>query len=280
MKKLWRKNKVTIILLFFLIGWSLLSLTMVGQDLAFDQYDTITIFFYVIANSILNFIQILAPIFIAILVVSKFHKELHEGVIKSYLTRQTYRKYLVRILKLSLKASLLYVVVMGVLFGACFLVTRSFDYQNVIPKVIGYTSDGAPILTGTISTITLSFYKNPIGLMLTFFGVIILHSMMYANIALIMCKRNRNAVVAVISSFLVFIFIAIISEVGLGQLFIKKLGMANLSGIFNLIGIWVYCDYTSFMPLFVYSFILAMLSYVALYVTYRNKEKVLIASEA
>lgn len=279
MKKNFLLNKSVIIVFSILIIWCLINLFITINYPNIKNYDTITVFFYTLAYSNLSMIQIIGPIFIIYICVCKFNKELHTGSIKNFLTRQNYRAYLKKIFKYSIKISWVLPISMFLLFIFCFFVTKNFNFENAIPKITGYAKDGLPIVTGTISPLNVEFYNTPLKLMTTFFLVIFLHSLLYANIGIIMCKKSKNLVVTVISSFLVFIVINIISEIVIGYIVIRKLGFSNLNGVFNLFGIWVYCDYTGFLPLIIYSIILVVLSYVILWFSYKNKEGVIIESE-
>lgn len=279
MKKIFKYNKITIIVFLILIIWDVLVLIKASGNSQLREYDAITVFFYILANSSLSILQIISPIAVIVPTIYFFHKELHSGSIKNFLTRQTYRDYIKRIFLFSIKNIWILPVMTIFLFIGSLVISNGFDFSKAIPVVLGYSTDGIPIMTGTVSPINTNFYSVPLQLMVVFFFVLLLHSLLYSNIGLIVCKNNKNIVVTLISSFLIYIGLNIFSELIIGRIFLKILNFQQLNGVFNLFGIWVYCDYTNLTGVVVYSILLVLFSYISLYFSYKNKERLVISCE-
>ena len=276
MKKFLINNKISFAVFLALLIWCIWNLISLSH---LTNYDAITVFFYTLTSSNLSMLQLIAPLFVVIPCVYKFHRQLHSGSIKNILTRQSYKEYFKKILMYGIKTIWILPVAMLILFFGSILVTKNFDFTNAVPKVIGVMDGEIPVVIPTISSVHSEFYNTPVKLMLTFFMVIMIHSLLYANIGIIMCKKNKNVIVSIVLSFLIFICIAMCSEVLFATLMIKVLGFNSLDGIFNLFEIWTYSDFSSLTALIVYSSLLLIISYIILGTTYRNKEKVIIESE-
>ena len=278
MKKIY-KNRVAIVLCLILFFWILFSFLEIGLKDDIKEYDAITVFFYTIAHSSFSLIQMIAPLFVMTLSTYKIHKEFHSGFIKYKLLRMDYKGYIKEKMVSLIKSTWILPTAALFLFTLCYILTKNFNFSKAIPQIIGYTSSGVPMYNGTISVITEGFYAIPLQLMLTYFVVLFLHSIVYANLAFIVCKNNKNFLVTLLESFLIYFAISIISELGLGTIAFKLLHLKFLSGVFNIVGIWIYCDYDNLWGVLIYSIILAVGSSIVAKITYRNKEKVLMACE-
>lgn len=279
MKRFYNNNKISIFFLIFLLLWCTIVLIKYNNVDALKDYDAITVFFYILAYSSLGLMQILAPIFIIIMSVVSIHSELHSGMVKNILVRISYKKYIKKFFFLTLSKIWFLPLSMLFLFLGCVVITKNIDVTNAIPKVVGMTSNGSSILSNTISPINTNFYDDPLKLMLTFFIILGLHSIFYSTISLIICKKNKNIIVSIISTFLCYIGLCILSEIVLSKIFVVWLNFRVLDGIFNLLGIWIYCDFNSLEALLIYSIIIVVISYLFLFISYKNKEKVLIDIE-
>lgn len=279
MKKFLTRNKLymfslLLVIIFVIVGLS----TTIKNNQYLEEYDAITILFYVLMNSFLENLSLLAPIIIFIISTYSFHKNLKSGNIKYQLTRETYKSFLKKNFLKSYGYSTLLLISIITLFISCCFINSEFDFSKAIPKPSGEYFMGEPVYVGTPAMINLKFYDTPIFLIFTFLIVIFLHSIFYANIGLIMCKKNKYFIVSVISSFLVFMGIALISAL-VGEVIVYYLDISILSGVFNLLGIWVYSDFENLISIIIYALLLTIMSFVFLYFTYKNKEEVIIYSE-
>lgn len=273
MKKIY-KNRVFItvfLLLLFLVLFSFFQTV----DNSFKKYDAISVFFYIVAHSSLGILQIVSPIFVMICATYKIHKEFHTGFIKHKLLRMSYRKYITCQFVELMKSTWILPFSMLVLFVLCCVFTKNFDFSNAAPQILGYAPDGNPIVMNNIAIINMEFYKYPIQLMITYFLTLFFHSIFYANISFIICRKNKIFLVSLLESFLVFVIIAIISELGLQYISSFIFGIDFLVGIFNITGIWIYCDINNFLAILIYGFLLSLISFLVAKNSYKDKERLL-----
>lgn len=279
MKCFFSKNKIQISIVTLLLLWIIISIFItIDNNLVLKKYDAISIMFYVLSSSSLRMLSILAPIIIIILSINIFHKNIKTGNIKYKLTRMNYKTYMRKSILHAYKYSFIFIGVMIIFFGICCIINHHFDFQNVYPQYAGKDILGHDVYYGTLAVINLKFYDTPLLLMLTFFLVIFLHLIFYTNIGLIMCKRNKNFIVTVISSFLIFMAIAIISEL-IDIYVINKFNITLLNDVFNILGIWIYSDIKHLLPIIIYAVFLSSTSLILLLKVYKHKEEVLINSE-
>lgn len=232
------------------------------RDEKIEKPDTFQVYFYTMAHFSINYIQWLAPLFVISATVWLWHRKLHSGFIKDELLRSNYKKVIIRNLLSSAKACFILPLVFGILFVFAFLISGHFNVANP-----------------TDSIVNVEFLDNIPKLIVVYFVVLFLHSILYACIGLIFCKKNRNVLITIVSSYLCFLALEIISEVFVGGFLLMILGLQKYSSTFNLLGIWIYCDYPSLDLLLIYSIVLALLGMAGVFFVYKDKEEVLLKIE-
>lgn len=294
MKNIIKKNKMIIIILIFLLVWSCINLIEYAKELklaeknyndianeckinidyiptcedylnkSYQKPDTITSFFYILCHYNLNLLQVIAPIFIIIPAIWNFHKKLKSGYIKNALTRESYRIYITKELLDSMKCIIIFPIMLIFLLIGCYIISGHFDYSQF----------------KSILVINEKFLDNLTLTMVVYFINLMLHSIFYINLGLIFCKKNRNILVSIISSFICFVLLDIFFEVFLGSfLFGKIFKLHGFVALFNLFGIWIYTDYTNLLSVIIFSILLVVISFIILLIEYRKKEDVVICCE-
>lgn len=290
MKLFLKKNKMPIIIVLLLLCWVSICAIQYRKDLIenerlfnetvkectnseeewclaykdkeFEKPDTLTVYFYILTHSSISYIQWLAPLLTIAATVWLWHKKLHSGFIKDELIRSSYKKTLKRNIFSSLKASLILPFVFLILLFLCYLISGHFNVVD--PNQVGINPE---------------FLSNIPKLISVYFLVIFLHSIFYSCIGLLFCDKNKNILITIVSAYLCFLMICIIFEIFIGGLLLPILGITGYSSIFNLLGIWIYCDYPDYMLLLVFSFILSIISFIILLFHYKNQEEVLLKVE-
>ena len=285
-----KKNKMFIIITLLLLCWAIICGIQYKKDLIerenifnetvekcnnseeewceewknekFVVPDTLRIYFYILSNYSISYIQWLAPLFIITATVWLWHKKMHSGFIKDELIRSNYKKVLRKNFLASIKTCMILPFVFLVLFGLCYLISGHFNITD--PQQVG---------------INVEFLDNIPKLMFIYFIVIFLHSIFYSCLGLLFCKKSRNVLITIVSAYLCFLMIDIVSEIFIGGLLLPILGLSSFSSIFNLLGIWIYCDYPNYSSILVFSIIIAILSVIILVFAYRDKEEVLLKIE-
>lgn len=230
--------------------------------------DTITVFFDLLGNYSLRYLQIIAPVFIIAMAIWNFHKDLKSENYKNIITRMDYKKYIKKNLLNSLKCSIFLPIFLIYIFILAYLLSGHFDIKNTIDAYPGYL---------LIDSKYLNYFP-------TFIVVYLLnlffHSIFWINIGYILTKKGKNIIVTLVSSFLCYISIFIVSELFIGGFLLSKLfGIVNAMNYLNLANIWVYSDVDNIFILLLYGMFLVIISFLVLVITYKDKEGVVIENE-
>lgn len=235
----------------------------------YHNWDTITIFFYVILHGSISNLQLIAPIFIIIVAVWQFNKELKSGYFKNILMRMRYSDYLKKTYLKVLKYSLIFPVFLIFMFVVAYSISGHFNLEQTLIQE-----------RMSSSWLDFKFVKIFPQFSCIYLLNFILHSIFWTNIGFIMSKKSRNVFLTIISSFLVYVAIFIFTEIFIGGFFFSGLlGIRNVMDYFSLSNIWLYegIEYLGLTVL--YSLILVISSLIALIFSYKNKEEVIIENE-
>lgn len=234
--------------------------------------DTISFFFIVIMNTGLDKLQLIAPLLIIIIASYTFYRKYKTSFYKNELIRTSYKKYLKDAYLKALKSIWLFPLSLLILFIVCYLLSGHFN----LDKTLSYWSEGS-------IPISISHIRNFVPFIFIYIFNIILNSWFYVNLALIPIKKNFNLVVSNLSSYILFLFCDIFLEVIVGVIIFEKyLKIHHASNIFNLFNYWVYdgiIEVSSLTIFTIYNLGIAIISFIILYIIYRDKEDVIIESE-
>lgn len=230
--------------------------------------DTISVFFDLLGNYSLRYLQIIAPIFIISMAIWNFHKELKSEYYKNILTRIQYKKYMkIHIIK-SLKYSFFLPIYLLFIFLLAYLLSGHFNLNATMEAYPGYLLIDNKYLN-YFSTFSFVYIFN-----------LILHSIFWINLGFIMSKNSKNILITLISSFLCYIAIFIVSEIFIGGFLLSKLfGISNAMNYLNLANIWVYSDVDNIFVMLFYGLFLVIISFLVLVSVFKNKEGVIIENE-
>lgn len=305
MKKFLKNNLVVIVICLILFGWGSIDMynfkkhhhssisrrnevlerckDTYGDDvpiddrncqdaLAHDHYynwDTISVYFYVLLTGSVCQLQMLAPIFVIAVAVWQFNKELKSGYFKNILMRMRYADYLKKSYLKVLKYSLIFPAFLIFMFILAYLISGHFDFEQTL------------LQEGWVDPwLELKFVKILPQFIFVFLTNFILHSIFWINIGFIMSKKSRNIILTIISSFLVYIAVFIVTEIFIGGFLLSGiLGIRNVMDYFSLSNIWVYEGINHLWLTVVYALTLAGISLLALIYVYKNKEEVINENE-
>lgn len=218
---------------------------------------------------ILEYIRKYCNEFILILIIligSVFYatKYLRNRIILNDLSREDYKHVKKKLFCSSWKYSLLVPFMLVIVFSIVILFVGSVAIME--NERSGY------LLENTI------FANN----VLVYFGVLLLNAfiltLLYCNIGLIVARKEHNYILAVIKSYIIIIGIEIFFEVILYHI-IYKLSGSSFGVYFNIITVFEY-TYTEKNLLTIWILLgLLVISFVVLYLSYRNKEHLIIDCE-
>lgn len=234
----------------------------------YEELDAITLTCSIVETTIFSVLQFFSPLVIIFALVGTVHSDFSSGMIKNYLLRMKHKEYLKCIRKQVIKISLITPLALIIIFIISMLVTKfNFDIPN------------------TIDFKNLSVYEPWKYTHFLLYGIIVclaqfLLNILYCNIGLYACLKNKNKLVAIIMGYVLFLMVHMFVYLVIYVCIINKLmGFRNLTDFFNITGYWFFdsgskCAYTILI-----AFILQVLSSLIINLYYKNKEGVILSSE-
>lgn len=231
------------------------------------ELDTFTVFEQSIIGYEQWLIDVIAPIIIIVAVTWNFHKKLHSGFFKYELNRMKYKKIISNNIKRILKISLILPCYAVFIFFLSYCISGHFNLSETLKE--------SPF----ISTIWEPYRNNILLYYCVYFINLYLQGIFYCNLGIFFAKKNKNIFVSIISSILSFYVIGIITEVVIGRLILYKIFHYNVGDSLNLFTFWSYSGTKSLLFLFCFALALVVISATINYFNYKNKEKVIVATE-
>lgn len=267
MKRKLKKYKYIIISFSILLFWLFIEGVECHKEGLMSK-DPLIMFYHLLQDMNLSYLQILAPLFIMVPATYHFHRELHTGTIKNYLTRIKYNEYIKNKYREALTNIWLLPIFSFVILITCCLLTKSISFGS------GYE------LYDWISSPDSKYINNLPLFMITYPIVLLIHSILYVNISLIYCKKNSNFLVTIILSYLTFIALDIFMETFIGNFLLARiLNIHDITDSLNLFNIWIYDNVISLPFMIIYSCLLVISSLFIVFIKYKDKEGVIIESE-
>lgn len=158
----------------------------------YKTYDAFTLTCEIVENTMFNTLQYFSPIIIILVVLGTLHSEFSSGMFENYLLRLNYKKYLKRCYKIAISAALIMPIALIIIFVASSVLSGfnfSLDNVNTAFSVYGQWKYNNFLLYGSIICL-LQF----------------IISLVYANIALLCCIKNKNKIVAIVMSYVIYYF--------------------------------------------------------------------------
>jgi len=230
------------------------------------KLDTISLASEAIEMHTFTILHFLGPLLMIIVSTASIHREINTGMVRNYMTRMNYKSYLKRIFLSSIKYAWLFpltIVIIVLISG--YITNFNFVIDN---EKIG------------VSYYSEYRYNNYFIYTFLMCVILFLHSVFHSNLGLICCKKNKNFIVSVISSYMLFTLINLFFYIVVGGLFVFRfLGINDLGDYFSLTGYWFFRDKPDYILIFVITLFLVIVSYIFLYLVYRKKEGVLMENE-
>lgn len=239
----------------------------VNHSLYMD-YSFLKLIDYFYLNSFSSIIQFLFPLVAIILGCRNFHQKLHSGFIKNQIINSGYKKVILKEYFDSFKNPIIFLLIF---FGTNIIVSMlvsKFNFQFISTSDFFVFFDGkATILNFLIS---YTFY---------IFNLILL-SIIFVNIGLIFSKTNKNFWISAVISYLIIIVYTVASEIIIGpMIFVYIDDVFFRNGMHIMFSIWGYDNGVTPIKIMIYEFILLLITGISCFLTYRNKESVIIHAE-
>lgn len=220
--------------------------------------------FYGYENYVLDFYRTYFGEFITILIViicSTYYisKFLRNRVIINHNNRRSYQKTIKNLFFSSWRYALLVPLILIVMFILTYIVT-------------GSGNDGYSYLENTMFENNVMFYF----IMVLIQSIIL--TLIHINITLIVSRKEHNYIISIIKSFICVIGISLFIDIINNNLIYGLLKLSK--GIdFNILAIYNLFNVENFSYTMMWNIIFLIVSFAILFISYKNKEKLIIDSE-
>lgn len=233
----------------------------------YASIDAISLTFSIVEYELFSSMQMMSPLIIIVGVVITIHSQLSSGMFKNYLLRMSYKDYLKKIYKNVMKLALIMPIALILIFIISLLITNfNFNIGAAIEKASGYNK----------WKYTNFFLYGAIICLIQFFI-----SLVYVNIGLYFCKKNKNKLVTIVMGYIMFIIVNFLIYGLFYTVVINKiLGFKNISDYFNIAGYWFFNDSPKSWIALIMAIIIQGVSFIPIYRSYKKKEQVVQESEA
>lgn len=232
-------------------------------SLSDDTYMTMFTIFR-LNNSPMPIIFIM-PIFIMFISIWDNQKEINSNHLKNYLTRKSYKQYLKKFFKSAYKVFWILPCYVFYVFLLSYIISGHFNY-------------GLSAGTG-LATYGIQYLKLGILFVVLMALNVAIHSLIYANLSMICAKKNKNILLTLLESYILWIVIEIVGEVVNSDLI--KFGILDIkySSIFNIVDLYSYFSRGNIWLTLLISLGYFLISLVIAILVYKNKEKTMVCFE-
>lgn len=224
--------------------------------------------FYTMMSDILlfklHFMNFVGFFIIAIPTINKLYSYFQNNVLNNYLCRESYNSFIIKFIKKSYSYSWILPSLAGVLIIICSLYT-TFD-----PTYAVYSNSS--IWTSNI------IYKPILFVFLYLFNIFI-YSLSYANLCLIVLRKNHNLVKSIILSILLFVGLELFFELFVNLLLFNRVLHSEIGNLFNIMNIFTFNDVFGISKLMIFSILFYLLTFGIVIFVYKDKENLIIDCE-
>lgn len=221
--------------------------------------DTLTTFNEILNDSEYSFIYFLAvPFLIIMSSMYEISKRFKSGEIKNRLTRESYNNYIKDVFKSSYKSVILWPLITIYVLVFSYMISGTFE---VSAETIAFTKE---------------ILSHPALFIFSYLLNTILMSIFYINIGLILVPENRNYLVTVIETIMVYYGITLTNTFFIISFVLKD--FKDSEKYFDFFDMYTYND-RELIPFNLLCLGVSLISLLLVYLKYKNKEKILIKLE-
>ena len=221
--------------------------------------DTLTTFNEILNDSKYSFIYFLAvPFLIIMSSMYEISKRFKSGEIKNRLTRESYNNYIKDVFKSSYKSILLWPLITIYVLVFSYMISGTFE---VSAETIAFTKE---------------ILSHPALFIFSYLLNTILMSIFYINIGLILVPENRNYLVTVIETIMVYYGITLTNTFFIISFVLKD--FKDSEKYFDFFDMYTYND-RELIPFNLLCLGVSLISSLLVYLKYKNKEKIIIKLE-
>lgn len=149
---------------------------------------------------------------------------------------------------------------------------------SMLPLLFSYT------LTPEYSTLyglgwSTNLIHYPVLFIFLYLLNVVIVSMIYVNISLVVARFQQKFIPCVVLSYIVFFAIEIFLETVVRVIILQRMFYSELGMIFNIMDVFGFNDMFGISTLFIVNISFLVVSFISVYLAYRDKEKLVIRCE-
>ncbi len=221
---------------------------IINDNVSYNSISLCTVFYFLI------------PFLVIVSSLYNISKKFKNQDIKNHLTRESYNKYIKKILLDSYKSVFIWPMITILLFMFSYII-----------------SNGSFEIIDTNSSFSYEILSNPVAFMLSNLLNTIFMSFFWTNIALLIVPDTRNYIVSVLESIMIYFGIALTNTFFV-ILLISKILNKDVEKYLDFFDVYTYYN-RELVPFNILCLSVALISGLLVYLKYKNKEKIIMKLE-
>lgn len=221
---------------------------IINDNVSYNSISLCTVFYFLI------------PFLVIVSSLYNISKKFKNQDIKNHLTRESYNKYIKKILLDSYKSVFIWPMITILLFMFSYII-----------------SNGSFEIIDTNSSFSYEILSNPVAFMLSNLLNTIFMSFFWTNIALLIVPDTRNYIVSVLESIMIYFGIALTNTFFV-ILLISKILNKDVEKYLDFLDVYTYNN-RNLLSFNILCLSIALISGLLVYLKYKNKEKIIMKLE-
>lgn len=121
--------------------------------------------------------------------------------------------------------------------------------------------------------------QKPLIFMILYSLNLLMYSIIFVNIGLISIKKSQKYIASLIYTYIVYILIQLFFELVINNYFLISIFHSEIGYLFNIMNMFIFSDQFGLLYLLLFSFVILVISFICLYFSYKDKEKLVISIE-
>ena len=227
------------------------------------KVDTLTSF----SNILIFQVKFLNPIAILLVLIPSLIEPIY--ILKNkFLINSNNRIEYKYFLKLLLKRAYKYIWILPLIGVILYVPTMFYSSLNPEYQVInGFTFWETNLI------------QKPLIFMILYSLNLLMYSIIFVNIGLISIKKSQKYIASLIYTYIVYILIKLFFELVINNYFLISIFHSEIGYLFNIMNMFIFSDQFGLLYLLLFSFVILVISFICLYFSYKDKEKLVISIE-
>lgn len=221
---------------------------IINDNVSYNSISLCTVFYFLI------------PFLVIVSSLYNISKKFKNQDIKNHLTRESYNKYIKKILLDSYKSVFIWPMITILLFMFSYII-----------------SNGSFEIIDTNSSFSYEILSNPVAFMLSNLLNTIFMSFFWTNIALLIVPDTRNYIISVLESIMIYFGIALTNTFFV-ILLISKILNKDVEKYLDFLDVYTYNN-RNLLSFNILCLSIALISGLLVYLKYKNKEKIIMKLE-